>query len=57
MVNDHSDSERGNLLLSHGLLFLITSVGMRNVSVEIHITHCMHSGMRAGGAGDFKYTS
>ena len=23
MVNDHSDSERGNLLLSHGLFFSI----------------------------------
>ena len=25
MVKDHSDSERGNLLLPHGLLFLISS--------------------------------
>ena len=25
MVKDHSDSERGNLLLLHGLLFLISS--------------------------------
>ena len=25
MVNDHSDSERGNPLLPHGLLFLINS--------------------------------
>ena len=27
MVKDHSDSERGNLLLLHGLLFLISSKG------------------------------
>ena len=27
MVKDHSDSERGNPLLSHGLLFPITSKG------------------------------
>ena len=27
MVTDHSDSERGNLLLPHGLLFLISSKG------------------------------
>ena len=27
MVKDHSDSERGNLLLPHGLLFLINSKG------------------------------
>ena len=27
MVKDHSDSERGNPLLSHGLLFLISSKG------------------------------
>ena len=27
MVKDHSDSERGNLLLPHGLLFLISSKG------------------------------
>ena len=27
MVNDHSDSERGNLLPPHGLLFSISSKG------------------------------
>ena len=27
MVNDHSDSEKGNLLPPHGLLFLINSKG------------------------------
>ena len=27
MVKDHSDSEKGNLLLPHGLLFLISSKG------------------------------
>ena len=27
MVKDHSDSERGNLLLPHGLLILISSKG------------------------------
>ena len=27
MVKDHSDNERGNLLLSHGLLFPISSKG------------------------------
>ena len=27
MVKDHSDSERGNLLLPHGLLFSISSKG------------------------------
>ena len=27
MVKDHSDSERGNLLLPHRLLFLISSKG------------------------------
>ena len=27
MVKDHSDSERGNPLLPHGLLFLINSKG------------------------------
>ena len=27
IVNDHSDSERGNLLLPHGLLFPINSKG------------------------------
>ena len=27
MVKDHSDSERGNLLPPHGLLFFISSMG------------------------------
>ena len=27
MVKDHSDSERGNLLLPHGILFLINNKG------------------------------
>ena len=27
MIKDHSDSERGNLLLPHGLLFPINSKG------------------------------
>ena len=27
MVKDHSDSKRGNLLVPHGLLFLISSKG------------------------------
>ena len=33
MVKDHSDSERGNLLPPHGLLFLISSKGsfIRNI--------------------------
>ena len=38
MVKDHSDSERGNLLLPHGLLFLISSKGS-----FICITHRQYS--------------
>ena len=52
MVKDHSDSERGNLLMPHGLLFPISSkewpvpvpllvvqhwAGMRNSSMGLEI--------------------
>ena len=39
MVKDHSDSERGNLLLPHGLLFLINSKGFYIHHFTDRITH------------------
>ena len=36
---DHSDSERGNLLLPHGLLFLISSKGSFICIIPDRITH------------------
>ena len=38
MVKDHSDSERGNLLLLHGLVFLISSKGSF-ICIIPQITH------------------
>ena len=32
MVKDHSDSERGNLLSPHGLLFLISSMKSHRIA-------------------------
>ena len=39
MVKDHSDSERGNLLLPHGLLFLISSKGSFICTIPDRIVH------------------
>ena len=39
MIKDHSDSERGNLLLPHGLLFLISSKGSFICIIPQTITH------------------
>ena len=39
MVKDHSDSETGNLLLPHGLLFLISSKGYFICIISDRITH------------------
>ena len=45
MVKDHSDSERGNLLLPHGLLFLINSNGSFRYSIpQTGIAHTMAFG-------------
>ena len=39
MVKDHSDSERGNPLLPHGLLFPINSKGYFICTIPDRITH------------------
>ena len=39
MVKDHSDSERGNVLLPHGLLFPINSKGSFICTIPQRITH------------------
>ena len=39
MVKDHSDSERENLLLPHGLLFLISSKGSFICTIPDRIAH------------------
>ena len=39
MVKDHSDSERGNLLPPHGLLFLISSMGSFICIIPDRIVH------------------
>ena len=39
MVKDHSDSERGNPLPPHGLLFLISSKGYFICTIPDRITH------------------
>ena len=39
MVNDHSDSERGNPLPPHGLLFLISSRGSFICTIPDRIAH------------------
>ena len=39
MVKDHSDSERGNPLLPHGLLFLIDSKGSFICTIPDRIAH------------------
>ena len=39
MVKDHSDSERGNPLLPHGLLFLINSKGSFICTIPDRIAH------------------
>ena len=39
MVKDHSDSERGNLLLPHRLLFPISSKGSLCIITQDRITH------------------
>ena len=41
MVKDHSDSERGNLLTSHGLLFPINSKGSFICTIPDRIVHTM----------------
>ena len=42
MASDHSDSERGNLLLPHGLLFPISSKGFFYIpQTTDRITHTM----------------
>ena len=40
MIKDHSDSERGNLLLPHGLLFLITPVVEHWLERDISFLYC-----------------
>ena len=39
MVKDHSDNERGNPLLRHGLLFLISSKGSFICTIPDRIAH------------------
>ena len=39
MVKDHSDSEKGNLLTSHGLLFPINSKGSFICTIPQHLLH------------------
>ena len=39
MVKDHSDSERGNPLLPHGLLFPINSKGSFTCTILDRIAH------------------
>ena len=41
MVKDHSDSEKGNLLLPHGLLFPINSKGSFICTIPDRIAHTM----------------
>ena len=41
MVKDHSDSERGNLLPPHGLLFPINSKGSFICTIPDRIAHTM----------------
>ena len=41
MVKDHSDSERGNLLPPHGLLFPINSMGYFIYIISDRITYTM----------------
>ena len=41
MVKDHSDSESGNLLLPHGLLFPINSKGSFLCTIPDRIAHAM----------------
>ena len=41
MVKDHSDSERGNPLPPHGLLFPISSKGSFICTIPDRITHTM----------------
>ena len=43
MVKDHSDSEKGNPLLPHGLLFLINSKGTFICTIPDRIAHTMAS--------------
>ena len=39
MVKDYSDSERGNPLLPHGLLLLISSKGSFICTIPVRIAH------------------
>ena len=50
MVKDHSDSEKGNLLPPHGLLFLISSKGSFICIIPDRIAHTSYtsSGVLAG---------
>ena len=41
MVKDHSDSEKGKLLLPHGLLFSISSKGSFICTIPDRIAHTM----------------
>ena len=41
MVQNHSDSKRGNRLLPHGLLFPISSKGSFICTIPDRITHTM----------------
>ena len=47
MVKDHSDSERGNLLLPHGLLFPISSKGSF-ICIITHTTALLHQSWSTG---------
>ena len=47
MVKDHSDSERGNLLLPHGLLFTINNKGSFICTIPDRITHITAFGITA----------
>ena len=42
MVTDHSDSERGNPLPPHGLLFPISSNNMKLMEIVLIIGHNLH---------------
>ena len=57
MVKDHSDSERGNPLLPHGVLFLISTIFFLYASShrQDKTYHCLYTSH--GALGGTRYTS
>ena len=51
MVKDHSDSERGNLLPPHGLLFPINSKGFLYAPSQVSTYHSLYYTSRGALAG------